>query len=834
MRARQVFVSHTSDMAGFPRGRSFVQAALDAVSRAGMASVDMRYFAAREGEPAGYCQQRVRTCEIYVAVVGFRYGSLAPGAAESYTELEFREATVAGLPRLVFLLDEAVVPEAWGAADADRRAVEAFRQRLCQAGLIVRFFTSGADLELEVFHALTELTGDRPGAVPQQLPAAIPHFAGRVQELAALDMLMAEVASGARGTVVISAIRGTAGVGKTALAVHWAHRVAGQFPDGQLYVNLRGNGPSGALVGPTEAIRGFLDTLAVPPERIPAGADAQAALFRSLLAGRKMLILLDNAKDAAQVRPLLPGTVGCLVLVTSRSRLTGLAATEGAQPLTVNLLAQHEARDLLSRRLGHERVSAEPDAVAELIALSARLPLALNIAAARAAEPTQSLASLVADLRSERSRLDSFETGDPGSSLRVLFSVSYQNLSQPGARMFRLLSLHPGPDITAAAAASLAALTSAAARMLVTELADANLISENAPGRYAFHDLLRRYAADLAIATDTDAERREATHRMLDHYLHTACAGTRVLSPARPRLSLEPPRAGVAPEIISKPAEAMEWFSADRHVLIAATTQASGQGFDGHAWQLPWATALFFQRKGYWPDLVASQHGAIAAAERLGDLAGQAHAWRDLGWAKFHLGAFTDAGDCFQQALGLHTQLHDQPGQARAHHDIAAADAKLARFSQALEHAQQSLALLQGESDQAALAKATNGIGYLYAQLGDYQQGLAYCERALDLIRGLDDPLNEAATLDSVGYALTHLGRYAEAIDYLRTAAGMIEGLRALTWKVDILIHLGDACIAGGDPEEGYRAWLDALAIMDNLHHPDTDQFRATLAQFQT
>ena len=825
-------MSHTSDMAGFPRGRSFVQAALDAVSRAGMAPVDMRYFAAREGEPAGYCQQRVRSCEIYVAVVGFRYGSLAPGTAESYTELEFREATAAGLPRLVFLLDEDV-PEAGGAADADRRAVEAFRQRLCRAGLIVRFFTSGADLELEVFHALTELTGDRPVAVPRQLPAAIPHFAGRVQELASLDTLLAEVASSASGTVVISAIRGTAGVGKTTVAVHWAHRVAGQFPHGQLYVNLRGNGPSSALVSPTEAIRGFLDALAVPAERIPSGADAQAGLFRSLLAGRKMLILLDNAKDAAQVRPLLPGTVGCLVLVTSRSRLTGLAAAEGAQPLTVNLFAEHEARDLLSQRLGHERVSAEPDAVAELITLSARLPLALSIAAARAAEPTQPLASLVAELRSERGRLDSFETGDPGSSLRVLFSWSYQNLSQPGARMFRLLSLHPGPDITAAAAASLAALTPAQARALITELADANLISESAPGRYAFHDLLRRYATDLAIAADAEAERRESMHRILDHYLHTACAGTRALNPARPRLALEPPRAGVSPEVISSPADAMEWFSAERHVLIAATTWASGQGFDRHAWQLPWALALFFQRKGYWPDLVASQHGAIAAAQRLGDLAGQAHACRDLGWAKFHLGAFTGAGDCFHRALDLHTQLRDPAGQARDHHDIAAADAKLGRFSQALEHAQQSLALLEGGSDRAALAKATNGVGYLHAQLGDYEQGLAYCERALDLIRGLNDPLNEAATLDSVGYALTYLGRYAEAIDYLRTAAGMIEGLRALPWKVEILIHLGDACVAGGNPEEGHRAWQDALAIMDNLHHPDTDQFRARLAQIQ-
>ena len=671
--------------------------------------------------------------------------------------------------------------------------------------------------------------------VPRELPPGVRHFTGRVDELAALTSLLDRSGAEMPGTVLISSIGGTAGVGKTALAVHWAHRVASQFPDGQLYANLRGYDPSGVPVAPTEAIRGFLDALAVPVERIPTGLDAQAGLYRSLLAGRRMLIVLDNARDAAQVRPLLPGAAGCLVLVTSRSQLTGLAAADGASPLNVSVLTDDEARDLLTCRLGCGRASAEPEAVTELITLSARLPLALNIAAARAvAQPGHTLAALAAGLRDERGRLDALDTGDPASSLRAMFSWSFHNLSAPAARMFRLLGLHPGPDITAAAAASLAALAPARARALISELTDANLIAEHAPGRYAFHDLLRAYAADLAATTDTDAERHEAAGRVLDHYLHTAYTGGLALNRARPRLPLEPPRPGVTPENVTGLDDALAWFSAERQVLLTAITQAGALGFYRHAWQLPWALALFFDRLGYWHDLEASEHTAIAAAQCLGDRAAQAYACRDLGWARFHLGAFTDALACFRQALEMHIQLGDRPGEARDHHDIAAAAERLGRLDQAIEHAQQSLAMFQAEDDLAGVAKASNVVGYLHAQVGDYEQAMVYCQRALGLLSGRKDPLNEAATLDSIGYALTHLGRPAEAITFLRKAAGMIKEMRAPYWQVDVLVHLGDACQAGGEPEQCRHAWQEALAIMDDVHHPDADQVRAKLAGLHT
>jgi hypothetical protein len=321
MTTSQVFVSRTSDMARFPPGRSFVQAVLDAVNRAGLAAVDMGYFAARDGQPADYCQQRVRDCEFYLAVVGFRYGSLVPGEKVSYTELEFLEASVTRRPRLVFLLEETAQLPA-DLIDADRAAVDGFRQRLRGAGLICVRFGSAEGLELVVFQALKELAGAGGRVVPRQLPPAVAHFAGRGGELATLaGLLPGRVETG--GTVVISAIGGTAGVGKTALAVCWAHRVADRFPDGQLYVDLRGFAPGGQVVAPAEAVRRFLDALEVPRERIPVDLDAQAALYRSRLAGRRMLVVLDNARDSAQVRPLLPAAPGCLVLVTSRNQLTG-------------------------------------------------------------------------------------------------------------------------------------------------------------------------------------------------------------------------------------------------------------------------------------------------------------------------------------------------------------------------------------------------------------------------------------------------------------------------------------------------------------------------------
>jgi tetratricopeptide (TPR) repeat protein len=828
MRTVQVFVSHTSDMARFPPARSFVQAALDAVARAGLAPVDMQYFAAREGKPADYCRQRVRDCEVYLAVVGFRYGSLAPDETVSYTELEFQEATATGKPRLVFLLDETADPPA-DPADTDGGAVAAFRQRLREAGLIVATFTSVDGLELEVFHALKEVVGTRSRNVPRQLPAAATHFAGRSTELAALTGLMREH-SGAGGTVVISAIGGMAGVGKTALALYWAHQVAHRFPEGQLYVNLRGFDLSGTIMDPAEAIRRFLAAIGVHPQRIPADPDAQAALYRSELAGRRMLIVLDNARTTAQVRPLLPGAPGCLVLVTSRHQLSGLVAADGAHPITLDLLTPDEAREMLVRRLGPDRTAAEPDTVDQLITACARLPLALAIVAARAAtHPHLPLHTLARELRDAGARLDALITDDPHTDVRAVFSWSYRTLTSDAARLFRLLGLHPGPVLSVPAAASLTALTQATVRPMLAELSHAHLITEHTPGRFAFHDLLRAYATELAHTTDPAAQRRAAVHRTLDHYLHTAHAATQLLYPYRDPITLALAHAGVTQEDLADQGQALAWLTAEHPVLLAAIRQAADHGFDIHTWQLAWTLDTFFARQGHRHDWAAAQHIALDAARRSADRIGQAHAHQGLARAYTRLGRYDDAYAHYREALNLFGELGDRTGQARTHRNLGFVLGLQGRHAEALDHAQQSLDLFRTDGHRAGQAHALNSVGWYYAQLGDHRQALAHCQRALTLHQEIGDRDGEAAAWDSLGYANHHLGLHQQAVLCYLRAIDLIREIGGRYSEADVLSHLGDTHHAAGSPEAARVAWQQALIILDDLDHPDAEEVRNKL-----
>ena len=664
--------------------------------------------------------------------------------------------------------------------------------------------------------------------VPRQLPAGVAHFAGRTAELAELQAWQHEAASSDEAVKVL-VIGGTAGAGKTALAVHWAHQSAGEFPDGQLYVNLRGFDPSGTPVAPGDALRWFLGAFGVTEEQIPDSVDAQSALYRSVLAGKRVLVILDNARDAAQVRPLLPGSRTCLALVTSRARLPGLAATEGARLVPLDVLTADEAHELLASRLG-ERARTEADAAQQLTEACSRLPLALSIVAARvAARPYLPLADLARELADAQGRLEALDAGDPVASVRAVFSWSCEQLSGPAARMFRLLGLHAGPDVTIAAAASLAGVVRGQAASAVAELADAHLIAEHAPGRYAFHDLLRAYAAYLAGTTDSDPERHDAVRRVLDHYLHTASAGSSLLNPARPQLPLGSPQPGVTPEPLGSVGEALAWFEAERHVLIAVITQAADAGLDAPAWQLPWSVWLFFDREGYWHDQVAIQRIAIAAAGRLGNRARQAHAYRDLGCTYGRLGQLAEARELCTQALDLHREVGDRMGEARAHNEIAMLAEQQGRIAEALGHAQLSLALYRDEGYEPGLAKMLNGVGWMHALLGDYEQALEFCEQALGMYRGRGDPLNEAATWDSLGYSLLHLGRLEEAISCLRTAVGLIEVLRTGYYQTTMLVHLGDAYYAAGQLPQARQAWQEALAILEDLNHSDADQVRARL-----
>jgi tetratricopeptide (TPR) repeat protein/transcriptional regulator with XRE-family HTH domain len=666
--------------------------------------------------------------------------------------------------------------------------------------------------------------------VPRQMPANVPYFAGRTSELSVLATHL-RPAPGASGPQV-AVITGTAGVGKTALALHWAYGAAERFPDGQLYVNLRGFDPSGNPVKPAEAIRGFLAAFGIPDERIPANPQALASLYRTVLADRQLLLVLDNAYDAAQVRPLLPGSSTCRVVVTSRNELAGLAVTAGARLICLSVLAPGEARQTLALRLGDRRLDRDPKAVNTFLALTARLPLALAIVAARcAARQDFPLGSLAVGLAEARSLLDNLDAGDAETSIRTAFSWSFQNLTDPAARMFRLLGLHPGPDVTVRAAASLTGLSHEKAEKALAELTTASMLTEHVPGRYSFHDLLREYAAEQCCLTDNEAERHTATQRMLDYYLVAAYEADQLLNPIRRPLTIASPSPGTAPEHHSGLEQAMAWLRAEHKVLLASIGRAASAGFDTHAWQLAYATATFFDRQGHWDDLSATQQVAIAAAERTADLDGQAAAHRSLADACTQLGLDDNARLSLERALDLYRQLGDLDGQGRVELDLNRTISSQGEYSKALAHAHEALRLFEATGHRAGQAHALNAIGYMHAQLSDYEQGLRRCLQALELFRDLGDRSGEAATWDSVGWARHHLGDHAAATACIEHALELFRELGDRYLQAQILDHLGDARRAAGHLRAAADAYHEALAILNDLNHPDADEMDVKLGQ---
>jgi DNA-binding SARP family transcriptional activator/tetratricopeptide (TPR) repeat protein len=671
--------------------------------------------------------------------------------------------------------------------------------------------------------------GAQAAAVPRQLPATVPGFTGRAAELAALTAMLDQ--AGGPGTIVISAIGGTAGVGKTALAIHWAHQVANNFPDGQLHMNLRGFDPSGTPATPETAIRGFLDALDVPPERIPADPQAQAGLYRSLLAGKRMLIVLDNAVDEQQVRPLLPASPASLVIVTSRNQLAGLAAADAARLITLDVLSHVEAVQMLTTRLGTDRATAEPGAVEEIASLCAYLPLALAVAAARAAaRPGFPLTALADGLAESGGRLDVLDAGDPVTSIRAVFSWSTRQLSGAAARMLRLLGLHPGPDISVPAAASLAAVAEPRANRLLGELARAHLIEENVPGRYSMHDLLRAYAAEQANAHDSQDDRNAAVGRALDYYLHTAARAALLLNPAREPVVLAPARSVAAAGQPADRRQANAGVEAEHQVLLAAISLAAGSGFDSHAWQLPWAIADFLQIRGHWQDWTATAQTALAAATRLGDTAAQALSGRILANAHRKVGDHEQASDHYASSLRLYQRLGDRRGEAGIQQNLGVLAGAQGRYADALAHAEQALRLYQATGDKVSEVNALNAVGWYHALLGDYRQGRVFCRRALTLCAATGHRWFEGSVWDSLGYAEHHLGNLVEAADCYQRALGLFREFGDRFGEAGTLTRLGDTRHAAGLPAQARQQWQQALAILDDLQHPNADQVRAKLA----
>jgi DNA-binding SARP family transcriptional activator/tetratricopeptide (TPR) repeat protein len=652
--------------------------------------------------------------------------------------------------------------------------------------------------------------------VSRQLPAAIAHFTGRAGAFEALDELAEKAAGGgggAGGAVVISAIGGTAGIGKTALAVQWGQRNAGLFPGGQLYVNLRGYDPAGVPVDPQEAIQGFLAALGVAPGQVPAGLDAQAGLYRSLVAGRRMLIVLDNARDAGQVRPLLPGSAECLVLITSRDQLTSLVAVDGAHALTLDLLTADEARELLDQRLG-ARAAAEPAAVGELAALCARLPLALNITAARAiARPGVPLAVLAGELRGEDKRLALLEGGDTAASVRAVFSWSLHNLDAGAARAFRLAGLHPGPDLDCYTAAAVAGTTAEQAAGLLDLLARAHLMHRAGPGRYAMHDLLRAYARELATAQDDEEARQAALTRLLDHYLHTAAAAMDALLPAerhrRPRI---PPAESPIPPVADR-AAARAWLDAERPSFAAVTAHAAGHGWPGHAAALGATLERYLESGGHYAEAQAVHTSARRAARRAVDRRGEATALNSLGIIERRQGSYGQAADYHQRAFELFREIGDQTGQGRALGNLGIIDLLQGSYQQAADYHQRSFELALQSGDQFGQAAALVNLSDVGWRQGRYQQAVGNLRQALNMFREIGDQTGQAAALTTLGEIAWRQGRYQQATSYLEQALDLARTIGDRYQEGEALNSLGEAFLAADQPGQAQAHHAAALAL---------------------
>jgi len=653
-------------------------------------------------------------------------------------------------------------------------------------------------------------------SVPRQLPPVVPDVVGRDRELAVLS---AAAGPGA-GPLLVT---GTAGVGKTTLALAWAAQAADRYPDGQLYVRLRGFEPDRPALTPPQAVRILLAGLGVPARDLPSGFDAQVGRYRSLVAGLRILVVLDDARDAGQVRPLLPAPPAQAV-VTSRNELAGLVASDGGHPLALAPLPEPQARLLLAARLGRRRLDAEPDAVARLLAAGGGLPIALAALAARAATRPDFLLAAIAD---DAARV--LRGGGPAAigtpAVWPVFAGSYRALGAPTARLFRLLAVHPGPAVGVPAAASLGGVTPAQAGASLAELAGASMISEYRPGRYRLHDLWRDYARDLA-----DPQLGLARLRCLDHYLHTAVAAAALFLPGRVPIGLDRPAAGVLVEPLADRDCAQAWFAAERAILLDLVGLAAAGGFDAHAWRLAWAVADFLDFGGYYDDWQAVQRVAVSAARRLGDPEPLGRMLLILGNARLRAGRPEQASAPLREALELFGAAGLDYWQARTEHLMGEILERQGRYPDALGCARRSLVLFRTAGSAEGVARAHNAIGWCLAGMGRYGPAVRPCERALAWYREAGDRLGLAATLDSLGTVYRGLGRYGDALDCQREALAIARERgdrpnQAVCWE-----NLGETHAAAGHPATTRAAWVEALSIYTELGHPRATELRARLA----
>ena len=614
---------------------------------------------------------------------------------------------------------------------------------------------------------------------------------------------------------------------KTALALHWAQQAASAYPDGQLYVNLRGFDRL-APMDPGQALHEILRTLNVSPEVLPVSTEAKSALYRSLLAQRRMLVVLDNAKDATQVRPLLPGPSPCAVLITSRSSLDSLTAREGVRRLSLGLLNADEALEVLARHAGEARVDAERDAATELTELCAYLPLALAIVAARAAnQPHLPLGRLISELRGERTRLDALDGGDTDLDLRAVLSWSYRQLPDLAARAFRLLGLVPGQDIDLAAAAALIGTEPAAAQRLAETLLRSHLLEETSPYRFGMHDLLRAYAAERARLEDCDGDRHNALNRLSGYYLSAADAADRVISPYRYRIPLN---VSHPPPDFGGYGEALTWLTTEQQNLVAMCETTTSPS----SWQLAYALRGFFFLSKQWDSWIQTHESALAAVRRDGDRYAQAMTLNNLGLAFLERGNLDRAEAHYRQALELFCELHDPHGEHNAIANIAAVLYYRGKYPDSLQENQRALAFYERSGNRRNAGITLRSVALVEVELGCFVQAIEHAARALAIFTELGLQLDAAMALNCEGEAYYRLGDLLQASRLHRRAITMSRLCGSAYEEARAHHRLGQIAMDRGGRHQAHYHLMAALGPYTRLHAPAAAEVRSRLENLES